>query len=60
MALVVLYNLFFHPLAGIPGPFLAGITDLWHARQMTTGVRHMLLYRLHRKYGRHYNACCIA
>jgi hypothetical protein len=51
LVLVVLYDVFFHPLAGIPGPFFAKITDLWHAHQMTTGVRHKLLYQLHKKYG---------
>ncbi|KAK3897406.1 cytochrome P450 [Staphylotrichum tortipilum] len=51
LALLIIYDVFFHPLAGIPGPFWAKVTDLWHARQMATGVRHKLLYRLHQKYG---------
>ncbi len=49
----MVYRVFFHPLVGIPGPFWAKITDLWHARQMTSGVRHKLLYRLHKKHGEH-------
>lgn len=50
---MIIYDIFFHPLAGVPGPLFAKITDLWHARQMVTGVRHELLYQLHRTYGRY-------
>lgn len=49
---VVVYRLFFHPLANIPGPKLAGISTLylaWHARQ---GKSHQFQPALHKKYGR--------
>jgi hypothetical protein len=45
------YHRYFHPLAGIPGPFLASTTRLWlvyHARQFK---RHTLEQSLHQKYG---------
>ncbi|KAF7557144.1 hypothetical protein G7Z17_g912 [Cylindrodendrum hubeiense] len=51
LCLPVVYNVVFHPLARIPGPFLAKISDLWHAYHVSTGTRHILLYDLHTKYG---------
>lgn len=48
----VIYQVFFHPLAKYPGPFLAKITDayqLWHGYK---GDRHLEFWRLHQKYGR--------
>ncbi|KAG6009314.1 hypothetical protein E4U43_000013, partial [Claviceps pusilla] len=50
LALVV-YRLFFHPLAKYPGPFLARITDshqLYHAYK---GDRHLEFWRMHERYG---------
>ncbi|KAI5803281.1 cytochrome P450 [Peziza echinospora] len=48
---LIVYRLYLHPLAKYPGPFLAKITPMhasWHAYK---GDRHLLLYRLHKKYG---------
>jgi cytochrome P450 len=48
---LVVYRLYFHPLAKYPGPFLAKITDwntAWHALK---GDRYLDLYYAHEKYG---------
>ena len=50
---MVVYRLFFHPLAEYPGPLLArvsGFHQLYHARK---GDRHLEFWRLHEKYGRY-------
>ncbi|KAL5601492.1 hypothetical protein BROUX41_002530 [Berkeleyomyces rouxiae] len=47
----VVYQVFFHPLAKYPGPFLARFTDahqLWHG---WVGDRHLLFHQMHEKYG---------
>lgn len=49
---LVVYRLYFHPLAEYPGPLLARITSFdaaWHAWK---GDSHMVLYHAHRKYGK--------
>ncbi|KAJ0109328.1 hypothetical protein J7T55_000253 [Diaporthe amygdali] len=49
---LIIYRLYFHPLAKHPGPFLAKITDaymLWHSYK---GDRHLELWRMHQRYGR--------
>ncbi|KAL6409139.1 putative P450 monooxygenase [Ilyonectria robusta] len=51
LCLPLIYNVFFHPVARIPGPFFAKLSDIWHAYHLSTGTRHMLLYDLHKKYG---------
>ena len=45
------YDRFFHPLSGIPGPFLAGFTRLWLVYQTYQCRRHVLDPGLHAKYG---------
>jgi hypothetical protein len=45
------YNLYFHPLADIPGPFWAKVSTVpswWHARKRD---RHLWLLNLQEKYG---------
>ena len=47
----IVYQLYFHPLAKYPGPFLGRVTkfyDLYHAY---IGDKHVSLYQLHKKYG---------
>ncbi|KAK3671598.1 hypothetical protein LTR78_008521 [Recurvomyces mirabilis] len=50
-SIYAVYALEFHPLAKYPGPLLGRLTqcyDLYHAFH---GDKHVLLYRLHQKYG---------
>lgn len=47
----VVYQRFFHPLAGYPGPFLASLTDLWQVWQFLTLKQPYYLTELHEKYG---------
>ena len=48
---IVLYRLFLHPLARIPGPKLAAISNIWHAYHARSGHMFELVKRLHREYG---------
>jgi hypothetical protein len=48
---VIVYRLFFHPLARYPGPILAKITDLYLTYHAWKGDRHLEFYRCHEKYG---------
>ncbi|CAG8952058.1 hypothetical protein HYFRA_00000794 [Hymenoscyphus fraxineus] len=47
----VIYNLYFHPLAHFPGPFLARSTLLWRAWHTMGGKWHFVSRRVHDKYG---------
>jgi hypothetical protein len=47
----VAYQRFFGPLASIPGPPLASITNVWYAITVRKGNVHETLPDLHRKYG---------
>lgn len=49
----VIYRCFFHPLAHIPGPFLARITHLyeWYYDLYLKGQYTWHLKELHQKYG---------
>lgn len=49
--LLVLYNLFLHPLRNIPGPFLARSSPLWRLAKYFQGTWHDDILDLHRKYG---------
>ncbi|KAH8813406.1 cytochrome P450 [Flagelloscypha sp. PMI_526] len=42
-----------HPLASYPGPFLASISSFWMVYQVSGGKRHVLLTKLHQRYGTH-------
>lgn len=48
---VVIYRLFFHPLARIPGPLLGRSTRLWYAYHTRKGRARELTKMLHEKYG---------
>ncbi|KAJ5781189.1 cytochrome P450 [Penicillium paradoxum] len=45
------YNVFFHPLKAIPGPFMAKITRWWIFTLEMRGNPHVEILDLHRKYG---------
>jgi hypothetical protein len=47
----VVYQRYFSPLSGIPGPFLASITPLWRLYRVLQGDWHMDIVKLHEKYG---------
>ncbi|KAI5920170.1 isotrichodermin C-15 hydroxylase [Camillea tinctor] len=49
---LVVYRVFFHPLAKYPGPFLAKITDAYQLYHAWKGDRHLEFWRMHQKYGR--------
>ncbi|GKT50620.1 cytochrome P450 monooxygenase apf7 [Colletotrichum spaethianum] len=48
---IVVYRLFFHPLAKYPGPFIAKITDGYQLYHAWKGDRHLDFYKLHSQYG---------
>jgi hypothetical protein len=45
------YNVFFHPYAKYPGPFLAKFTDLYAGYHAWKGDIHLDMWRCHLKYG---------
>ena len=46
-----IYRVFFHRLRDFPGPFLASISKFWHVAHCLDSKNHILLAKLHRKYG---------
>lgn len=50
---IVIYRVFFHRLSrmGIPGPRYARISKIWHMWACRTSQNHLVLARLHAKYG---------
>ena len=48
---VVIYRLYFHPLAKYPGPLLARLTDLHQGYHAWKGDRHLEFWRCHERYG---------
>jgi hypothetical protein len=45
------YNIYFHPLARVPGPKIAAFTSLWLAYHTYIGNECTVVFQLHRKYG---------
>ncbi|KAI9368157.1 cytochrome P450 [Aspergillus egyptiacus] len=45
------YNLYFHPLAEFPAPFLGRSSLLWRFIHTSTGKIHLSTAEMHRKYG---------
>ncbi|KAF6791999.1 cytochrome p450 [Colletotrichum musicola] len=45
------YNIYFHPLSGFPGPKINAVTRLPLTRMITSGHAHKTLKQLHDKYG---------
>lgn len=48
----LVYNVFFHPLRAVPGPFAAKLSRWWLFRLEMRGNPHPEILELHRKYGR--------
>ncbi len=46
------YNIHFHPLRAIPGPFFAKLSRWWLFSLEMRGNPHTEILELHRKYGR--------
>jgi len=46
-----IYNVFFHPYAKYPGPFLGKFTDLYAGYHAWKGDIHLDMWRCHMKYG---------
>ena len=53
LASVAVYNIYFHPLANVPGPALAAITSLYKTYyNATNGCKFYLqIQRLHQEFG---------
>jgi hypothetical protein len=47
----LIYRLYFHPLATIPGPKIAACTSLWLAYHTYVGDECTVVFSLHRQYG---------
>lgn len=48
---VAFHRLFLHPLASIPGPRCAAVSNIWHALQVRNGRMFSLGRTLHKQYG---------
>lgn len=48
---IALYRRYFAPLSGVPGPFWASITRLWHVKHIFQGKQNLLAISLHEKHG---------
>ena len=47
----ILYQRFWSPLAGIPGPFWASVSRLWYLYRISAKDMHRYTKALHKKYG---------
>ncbi|KAI1177519.1 cytochrome P450 [Nemania sp. FL0916] len=47
---IIVYNLYFHPLAHVPGPFLGRSTLLWCLWDTVSGKHHIHMPDMHAKY----------
>ncbi|KAI0116322.1 cytochrome p450 monooxygenase [Nemania sp. FL0031] len=47
----VIYNIFFHPLRGFPGPLACRATNLWRASKLLSGTLPRDVRQLHEEYG---------
>lgn len=50
-ASMIMYRVHFHPLCGFPGPRAASVSKLWHVAQCHDSKNHLLMERLHARYG---------
>ena len=48
---ITIYRTCFHALLAFPGPRLAGVSKFWHVYHTLDSQNHLLLDRLHEKYG---------
>lgn len=48
---ILIYRKLFHRLYKFPGPYLAGATKFWHVCKNLNSQNHVLLDKLHEKYG---------
>lgn len=48
---VTIYNVFFHPLANVPGPRLAAITRLWFFATDISGDSSRRILKWHQSHG---------
>ncbi|KAK3291405.1 cytochrome P450 [Chaetomium fimeti] len=51
MLVIAIYRLTFHPLAQVPGPRAAAVSNIWQARHVRDGRARELGKTLHKKYG---------
>ncbi|EGO55966.1 hypothetical protein NEUTE1DRAFT_86724 [Neurospora tetrasperma FGSC 2508] len=48
---IAVYRLYLHPLASVPGPRLAALSNIWHAYHARNGRMYLLGKSLHKRYG---------
>lgn len=51
MLAIAVYRFYFHPLASVPGPRLAALSNIWHAYHARNGRMYLLGKSLHKRYG---------
>ncbi|KAF4585910.1 Cytochrome P450 family protein [Ophiocordyceps camponoti-floridani] len=49
---VAVHRIWFHPLAGYPGPLLAKVTNVYQLYYAYKGDRHLEFWRMHQRYGK--------